>query len=72
MVEENDFPAKLKWADFIRPFFWLAPHNPVVRRASSQLVFSCSGKLSHITTIGPSFSMIAFRISWFADAYMLI
>jgi len=33
IVREDFFPAELKWVDFLRPFFWLAPHDPVVRCA---------------------------------------
>jgi len=32
-VKEDFFPAELKWADFLRSFFWLALHDPVVHCA---------------------------------------
>jgi len=33
IVGKDFFPAELKSADFLRPFCWLAPHDPVVHRA---------------------------------------
>jgi len=33
ILTEDFFTADLKSADFLRPFFRLAPHNPVVHRA---------------------------------------
>jgi len=32
IVRKDFFPAELKWADLLCPFFWLSPHNLVVHR----------------------------------------
>jgi len=45
--------------DFLAPFFDLhyTTQSCIVLASSSQFVFSCSDGLSHITTVGPSFSL---------------
>jgi len=58
MVRKDFFPAELKWAGFLRPFFDLrrTTQSCIVLASSSQLSFSCSDRLSHVTTVGPCFS----------------
>jgi len=55
---EDFFPTELKWADFLRPNSCLAlaptTQSCIVFASSSQLDVPCSGRLSHISTVGPS------------------